>query len=197
MWTLISGFGRDLGEICALLGHYAVSCGNCLIYLFVFLIFTVVLCVFYLSKFIRIFSSFTVTPFHIRFPTVLAVCTLGTPSSFTLSLSTPLSPWFYPTGCHHIYVLLPHRTFHNLCHRLLAFFLSNSDSWPVKMGPIRCPETSVNSYHTTPCNIPEERRSHLWTSSTTPLPSQNTKNSIRTRDPRFRAYRYGCLFGSV
>jgi hypothetical protein len=28
------------------------------------------------------------------------------------------------------------------------------------MGPIRCPETSVNNYHTTPRNIPEERRSH-------------------------------------
>jgi hypothetical protein len=24
----------------------------------------------------------------------------------------------------------------------------------------RCPETSANSYHTTPRNIPEERRSH-------------------------------------
>jgi hypothetical protein len=29
---------------------------------------------------------------------------------------------------------------------------------PVKMGPIRCPETSVNYYHTTPRNTPEERR---------------------------------------
>jgi hypothetical protein len=28
------------------------------------------------------------------------------------------------------------------------------------MGPISCPETSVNNYHTTPCNIPEQRRSH-------------------------------------
>jgi hypothetical protein len=28
----------------------------------------------------------------------------------------------------------------------------------VKMGPTR-PETSVNNYHTTPRNIPEERRS--------------------------------------
>jgi hypothetical protein len=35
------------------------------------------------------------------------------------------------------------------------------DSWPVKMGPIICPETSVNNYHTVPCNIPEERRSHF------------------------------------
>jgi hypothetical protein len=30
----------------------------------------------------------------------------------------------------------------------------------VKMGPMRCPETSVNNYDTTPCNIPEERRYH-------------------------------------
>jgi hypothetical protein len=28
-----------------------------------------------------------------------------------------------------------------------------------KMGPIDCPETSVNNDHTTPRNIPEERRS--------------------------------------
>jgi hypothetical protein len=37
----------------------------------------------------------------------------------------------------------------------------DSDCWPVKMGPIRCPETSVNNYHTTPRNISEERRSHV------------------------------------
>jgi hypothetical protein len=30
------------------------------------------------------------------------------------------------------------------------FGTTYSDSWPVKMGPIRCPETSVNNYHTTP-----------------------------------------------
>jgi hypothetical protein len=29
------------------------------------------------------------------------------------------------------------------------------------MGPIRCPETSVNNYHTMPCNIPEERSSQV------------------------------------
>jgi hypothetical protein len=32
-----------------------------------------------------------------------------------------------------------------------------SDSWPVR---IRCPETSVNNYHTTPCNYPEDHRFH-------------------------------------
>jgi hypothetical protein len=30
-----------------------------------------------------------------------------------------------------------------------------------KVGPIRCPETSVNHYRTTPRNIPEERRSNV------------------------------------
>jgi hypothetical protein len=42
--------------------------------------------------------------------------------------------------------------------RLADFF--SWTSLPVKMGPIRCPETSVNNYHTTLCNIAEERRSH-------------------------------------
>ena len=28
--------------------------------------------------------------------------------------------------------------------------------WPVKVRPTHCPETSVNNYQTTPCNIPEE-----------------------------------------
>jgi hypothetical protein len=30
LMTLISGFRRDIDEICALLGYYAASCGNCL-----------------------------------------------------------------------------------------------------------------------------------------------------------------------
>ena len=38
-------------------------------------------------------------------------------------------------------------------------FLSHSDSWPVRMGPIRCPETSANNYHTTR-NTPQGRRFH-------------------------------------
>jgi hypothetical protein len=47
------------------------------------------------------------------------------------------------------------------CGNCLPTFRDNvSDSWPVKMGPIRCPKTSVNNYHTTPRNNPEERRSH-------------------------------------
>jgi len=34
-------------------------------------------------------------------------------------------------------------------------------SWPLKMWPLDCPETSVRNYHSTLRNIPEERRSHL------------------------------------
>ena len=34
-------------------------------------------------------------------------------------------------------------------------------SWPLKMGPIGCPETSVRNYHYMLYNIPEERRFHL------------------------------------
>jgi hypothetical protein len=34
------------------------------------------------------------------------------------------------------------------------------------MGPICCPETSVNNYHTTPRNIPEERATHVVKSIT-------------------------------
>jgi hypothetical protein len=32
-------------------------------------------------------------------------------------------------------------------------------SWPLNMGPIRCPETCVKDYHSTLCYITEERRS--------------------------------------
>jgi hypothetical protein len=33
--------------------------------------------------------------------------------------------------------------------------------WPLKMGPIGCPETSVHNCHSTLRNIQQERRSHL------------------------------------
>jgi hypothetical protein len=33
--------------------------------------------------------------------------------------------------------------------------------WALKMGPIGCPETSVQNYHSTPRNIPEDRRYYL------------------------------------
>jgi hypothetical protein len=39
---------------------------------------------------------------------------------------------------------------------------SNWNSWPLKMGPIGCPETSVQNYHSTLCNIPEEVALSDW-----------------------------------
>jgi hypothetical protein len=52
----------------------------------------------------------------------------------------------------------------------------------VQMGPIRCPETSVNNYHTTPLNIPEERRSqqHISTDESLRLYTTNKFNKIKT-----------------
>jgi hypothetical protein len=44
----------------------------------------------------------------------------------------------------------------------LVGFLFLLDSWPLKMGSICCPETSVDNYHTTPRNIPEKRRSQVF-----------------------------------
>jgi hypothetical protein len=42
---------------------------------------------------------------------------------------------------------------------LQGLLLGLLDSW--KMGPIGCPETSVQSYHSALRNIPKERSSHL------------------------------------
>jgi hypothetical protein len=44
--------------------------------------------------------------------------------------------------------------------RLLSF--SSWISWPLKMGPKRCPEMSVKDYHSTLRNTPEEGRSHQY-----------------------------------
>ena len=38
---------------------------------------------------------------------------------------------------------------------------SSLASFPLKMGPIGCPETSVRNYHCTSCIIPKEHRAHL------------------------------------
>jgi hypothetical protein len=86
--------------------------------------FTVDLFVSIYLAYLYIFHLYYCSIAHMFFSTVLAVCILGTPSSFTLSVSTPLSPCFYPIGCHHAYWLLPCRTFQILRYKLLAFFLS-------------------------------------------------------------------------
>jgi hypothetical protein len=43
----------------------------------------------------------------------------------------------------------------------LSVTCPRSISWPLKMGPTGCPETSVRNYHYTLRNITEEQRSHL------------------------------------
>jgi hypothetical protein len=49
-------------------------------------------------------------------------------------------------------VVIPYR-------RLGTNYRSERTSWPLNMGPICCPETSVRNYHSTLRNIPEECRS--------------------------------------
>jgi hypothetical protein len=39
-------------------------------------------------------------------------------------------------------------------------YVVKMESSPMKMGPTRCPETSVNNYHTKPCNYPKDHRFH-------------------------------------
>jgi hypothetical protein len=60
-------------------------------------------------------------------------------------------------------------------------------SWPWKMGPIGCSETSAQNYHSTLCNIPEERRSRRrWIVSFTfqPLhPRHPPCRNLLERDP--------------
>jgi hypothetical protein len=128
-----------------------------LIYSFAFLIFTFGLFVIYLSSFILTFSSFTVTLFHICFSNCLSCLHSRYRQQFYVvcihpSLTLVLPYWLsshhtvcYPAALSRIYVI---------------GFLSYSDSWPVRMGPIRCPKTLLNNYHTTPRNTPEDRRFH-------------------------------------
>jgi hypothetical protein len=129
-------------KICVLLGYYAASYGNCLptfrdnvsvsppsrcflIYLFlsyflllVYLYFIYLALSLYIPPLLLLYSIYV-------FPAVLADGILGTPSSFTLSLSTPLSPWFYPIRCHHAYWLLPSAHFPHRIYVIGAGFLSS------------------------------------------------------------------------
>jgi hypothetical protein len=80
---------------------------------FIFLIFTVGFLGFiYLALSLYFPPSLLLYSIYV-FPTVLAVCILGTPSSYTLSVSTPLSPYWlsshhtfcYPAVLSRIYVI--------------------------------------------------------------------------------------------
>jgi len=52
-------------------------------------------------------------------------------------------------------------------------FYTDMDSWPLMMGPVGYPETSVRNYHYWLRNCPEERGSHLLHSGS--LKSRNLK----------------------
>jgi hypothetical protein len=96
--ALTSGFRRDVDQICAVLGYYAASCGNCL-------------------------------------------------PAFWDSLPRLL-------------ITTPNAHFHLESTLQVAGFLFFSDSLSLKMGLIRRSKTMINSYHTTPCNTPEECAFH-------------------------------------
>ena len=72
-----------------------------------------------------------------------------------------------------------HREVHENCSSLgyhsassgnfLPMFWDILDSWPLKTGPILCPETSIRNCHYSLRNNPEERSSQVF--HITPLPS--------------------------
>jgi len=47
--------------------------------------------------------------------------------------------------------------------------LSSWIPWPLRMGRIRCPETSVRNYHDTLHDVTEDRRSHSWVIYSVPI----------------------------
>jgi hypothetical protein len=119
--------------ICGILGNYTASCGN---YLPTFR-----------DKLLVSLHSRLISPIFLTPPqySILWPC-IQTPPPTVSS-----------------YWLLSHRTVpypDMLPSFLVIGFLSFLESWPVKMGPTRCPETSVNNYHTMRCNYPEDHRLH-------------------------------------
>jgi hypothetical protein len=73
------------------------------------------------------------------------------------------------------WVIVPYRRF----GKIYRFHLKGSrlfswTFWPLKIGPIGCPETSVQNYRSTPRNNPEERGSHLHRGGS--LKSRNVQN---------------------
>jgi hypothetical protein len=54
-------------------------------------------------------------------------------------------------------------------------------SWRFKMGPIGCPETSVQNYHSTLRNIAQESRAHLHSAVSLKSPNANITNITQPR----------------
>jgi len=77
-----------------------------------------------------------------------------------VQLSSRQTACFNPTSWHHStenISLSPTITYINSVLGKPAF---GGDSWPLKMGPIGCLETSARNYHYSLCNNAEERRNN-------------------------------------
>jgi hypothetical protein len=55
--------------------------------------------------------------------------------------------------------VIPYQHFETICRSHIQSL--SQESWPLKMGPIGCPETSAMNYRCSLCNDPKERSSHL------------------------------------
>jgi hypothetical protein len=86
---------------------------------------------------------------------IIPTLPLGCTRPYCDLVSTPVSSYWLSSHHTFPYPAVPSSFY-------VTGFLSYSESSPVKMGPIRCPETSVNNYHTTTCNNSEDHRFHKF-----------------------------------
>jgi hypothetical protein len=135
--TLISGFRRDVDVICGLLGNYTAPYGN------------------YLPTFrdnVSVPSSWVKIP---RWKESLWQGNLAARRSRgprDVTMANRMRGWgggVWMQGHSMLY-----------CGRVRNGRNMSGMRRSMKMGPTRCPETSVNNYHTTPCNYPKDRRLH-------------------------------------
>jgi hypothetical protein len=130
---VFSGFRRGVHEICALLGCYATSCGNPLPT--------------FRDK-VSVPSSTVNNSKKNRKPAPRYAVYIAEGVGSDCWLSSRLL-----TASH-----CPHLPLYKLRTEVLVFY-SSWTAWPSKIGPIRCPETTVKDYQSTLRNITEESRS--------------------------------------
>jgi hypothetical protein len=129
------------------------------VYLFLVLIFIFFFYFIYLL-YLYIFLPYSYFIPCLFFPSLLADCTLGTPNLLNFASILPSLTLVKPYLLSPCLLITTLRAPSHIESTLqVSCSLLFSDSWPLKMGRKRCPETSVNNYHTTPRNIPEERNS--------------------------------------
>jgi hypothetical protein len=162
--TLISGFQRDVDETWVLLRYYAASCGNCLptfwnnvsaqssrvksLELFTSVSGQRIGPIFKGQEFGIVYQSFGTTYRSSLQGSRVWNCLPAFRDNVSVQSSRVKSLELFTRGSG---------------QRIGPIFKgqeSELDSWPLKMRPISCHETLVNNYHTTPRNMPEERRSY-------------------------------------